>query len=813
MNPERLRRVEELYFRMLELSAVERERALGSVCADDAGLAREVRVLLAHDTRVGGFLESPALGAGFAVSGATTPDELVGTVAGRYRLDARLASGGMGTVYRATRDGEFTQHVAIKVVKRGMDTDEILRRFRAERQTLAALSHPNIAGVIDGGALPDGRPYLVMEFVDGVPIDQYCDQHSLKIEERLAIFRVVCDAVGYAHQRLVVHRDLKPANILVTPAGIPKLLDFGIAKVLSNADVPHTTMTTVQERRLTPEYASPEQITGRPVTTAADVHSLGVILYELLSGTRPYHFETRTTSEIERVITESEPPLPSTAVARAPASPTNPADASRATVSPPPGLLRSTAPDHLRRSLRGDLDTIVMTAMRKDPQRRYPTVEQLAADIDRYLRDLPISARKDTLSYRVAKFVRRNTAATLVASVAVLALAAVVTTVFWQARIAARERDAAFDARDQAEAINAFLQEMLRSADPSRHAGDVSVRELLDETAGRISNELADRPLTQASIRNTLGATYLSLGLYDEAESHLRAAYQQRVSLLGEGHHDVAESKHDLAALLYAKGKYPEAETLLREAMEVFRTIRGDHNADTARVASSLGAVLRAQNRLDEAERFHRESLAARMKMGNPESPEVAESLNNLGGVLRQQGKLSEAEDAVRRSLEIRRHVLGEEHPLTAQGYANLAVMTYALGKADEAERMFRRAIEIEEKVLAPDHPELATTLHSLSFVLVNRKDYAGAIPLIERAVVAREQTLGASDPRSIQVRLFLASTLRLAGRFGESERVLGMAVEHARVDAVPQELRAKLDEELELLRRARTGSPLEGSK
>lgn len=804
MNAERLRRVEELYFRTLELPEAERSRVIDAACAGDEELAREVRMLLAHETRVGGFLEAPALGEGFAVSGVSTPDALVGTTVGRYLIESRIASGGMGTVYRATRDGEFTQCVAIKVVKRGMDTDEILLRFRAERQTLATLNHPNIAGIIDGGALQDGRPYLVMEFVDGVAIDEYCGRHALGIAERLALFRVVCEAVGYAHQRLVVHRDLKPANILVTAGGVPKLLDFGIAKMLSGAGSSDATMTTVQERRLTPEYAAPEQITGRPVTTAADIYALGVILYELLCGKRPYQFGARTTSEIERVITSSEPLLPSTAVARGTERIDETPGPSSASAGSLPDSSRSTSVERLRRSLRGDLDTIVMTAMRKDPQRRYPTVEQLSADIDRYLRKLPISARKDTVGYRLSKFVRRNTAATIAGSIALCGLTAGVTTVFWQASATARERDAAFDARDQAEAISAFLQNMLRSADPTRHAGDVSVREVLDETGDRISSELGDRPLTQASIRNTLGATYLSLGLYDQAEVHLRAAYEQRLSLLGDGHHDVAESKHDLAALLYAQGKYPEAEHLLREAYAIFRTIRGDHNADTARVASSLGAVLRAQNRLDEAEQFHRESLAARSKIGDGQTAEVAESLNNLGGVLRQQGKLVEAEEAVRRSLEIRERVLGAEHPLTAQGYANLAVMTYSLGRIDDAERMFRRAIEVEEKVLGPDHPELATTLQSLSFVLVIRGDYDGAIPVIERCVRARERSLGPTDPRTLDVRLTLASALRGAGRLDEAGKALDEVWRSVEEASVAPEFRAKVQRELEQLRGAR---------
>ncbi len=358
-TPDLLRRAEEVLFRVLALPEASRAAAVGEACRGDPALAAEVRSLLAHAGRVGGFLEAPALGADFALLPATAggeadaPDAMIGQTVGRYRIQRRIASGGMGTVYLAQRaDDQFTQRVAIKIVKRGMDSEEILRRFRAERQTLAALSHPNIARLLDGGAMGTGQPYLVMEYVEGEPIDEYCDRHRLSIADRLRLFLTVCDAVRFAHQNLVVHRDLKPGNILVNADAAPKLLDFGISKVIAPSESPRE--TAPEERRLTPEYASPEQVAGRLVTTTSDVYSLGVILYELLTGHSPYRFPTRTPAEIERVVVDEPTPAPSEIVARVEQPATG-------TALTPEGVsqARAATPDQLRRRLRGDLDTML----------------------------------------------------------------------------------------------------------------------------------------------------------------------------------------------------------------------------------------------------------------------------------------------------------------------------------------------------------------------------------------------------------------------------------------------------------------------
>jgi len=719
------------------------------------------------------------MGSGFGLIRGSSPDHvdaLIGTTLGRFFIERRIASGGMGTVYLATRaDGEFKQDVAIKVVKRGMDSEEILRRFRFERRTLAALDHPNIARLIDGGATPDGQPYLVMEYVDGAPIDQYCDTHKLGTEARLALFRTVCEAVRYAHQNLVVHRDLKPSNILVTADGTSKLLDFGISKVI--AGVRSAEMTTAEERRLTPEYASPEQIAGLPVTTATDVYSLGIILYELLTGRRPYLFRTRTTAEFERVICHENPPAPSTAVVR-PQQATTVDGESRPPVTPQAvGETRNASPERLRRRLKGDLDTIVLMAMRKAPERRYASVEQFSEDIHRYLTNRPVIARKETPAYLAVKFVRRNAWATASAAAVALLLIAGVAAVAWQAQVAKRERDAAYVARDQSEAIADFLQTMLASADPNNDGPDAKIRAVLDAAAISAEADLAGRPLVQAAVRSAIGRTYLGLGLYEIAESHLREAYRTRLSLLGPDHHDVAESKLDMSHLYYAQGRYDQAEVMLRESLETHRTQRGENNIDTARVWNDLGAVLRLAKKFEEAEAAHRRALEIRQSLAPKGSIEVAESLNNLSGVQRAKGDLEQAEASMLQALEMRRALLRPDHPLVAQAAANLGVMKASRGDLAGAEPLMREALTMSLRVLGPEHPNCARSMNSLATVLRLKGEFEEALPFIREALRIQRAHLPKTDPAAPVTQANLARCLVELTRHEEAEALLSEAV------------------------------------
>ncbi len=737
MTPEQLSRAEELFFRVRDLA--DRDRAAALDAEADAMVRAEVRALLgpvpAH------FLGTPVFGADVlsALAGGE-PDPMVGVSIGPYRIERLIGAGGMGAVYLGTRaDGAFEQRVAIKVVKRGMDTEEILRRFRAERRTLANLNHPNIAVLHDGGSLPDGRPYLVMEFVDGTPVNRYCREKLLGTPDRLRLFMAICRAVQFAHQNLVVHRDLKPGNILVTSSGTPKLLDFGISKVLSSGP-DSATVTGLEERRLTPEYASPEQIDGRPVTTASDVYSLGVVLYEMLSGRTPYQFKTRTRAEIQRVVAAAPPPPPSTIA----------------------GDMADGTPrdERLRRELRGDLDTIVLMAMRKEPERRYASAEQLASDIDRYLKGLPVIARRDTVGYRTAKFLRRNALASVLAALVIVGTGVGLGGIVWQASAVRRQRDEAFTARDQSEATTEFLRDMLESANPFKAGPDVRVRDILDQAASRLESELADRPLVQASLRSTIGTAYLGLGEFEKAEKEIRASYEARMRIAGPGHHDAAEARVDLATLLYTKQEFQEAERLLREALSVFRSIRGDHNLDIARVQNNLGAVLRASGKTEEAIAALEDAIRIRREKSGPKSLDLAESLNNYGNALRFQNRLGEAETAVNESLAIRTEVLGPESPLVAQSTANLAVLIFAQGDIARAEPLFIKGLELELKGLGAKHPDRSYTLNAYAGLLRAKKNAAGAVERYREALRLRESSYAPADPRLIATRLGLIDAL-----------------------------------------------------
>lgn len=778
MTSDQLARVERAFFQVEQAPRARRDEALRAACGDDADLRREVESLLAHEEPAAGFLEDPALGAGFALS-HDAPDDLIGRQVGLYRIERRVASGGMGTVYQAVRaDGQFDQRVAVKIVKRGMDSEEIVRRFNLERRTLAGLNHPHIARLLDGATIPDGRPYLVMEFVDGAPIDRYCDARRFSTEQRLRLFLTVCDAVRYAHQNLVVHRDLKPGNILVHADGVPKLVDFGIAKVLAGAGSDEITLP--HERRLTPEYASPEQVVGRSLTTASDIYSLGVILYELLSGHRPYRFGTRTAAEIERVICHQAPPAPSQVVTQIETHVLTgglPAE----TVTPEfVGQARNESPERLRRRLRGDLDTIALKAMHKDPSRRYASVDQLATDIERYLSGLPVMAQPDRLGYRLRKFVGRHAmgVSTVVGIAALLAIG--VGLLGWQSRIARRQRDAAYLARDQAEATVDFFQRMLASADPANAGPDASVRSVLDAAAAEIENDLRNQPLLQAAIRSSIGRAYLALGMLEEAHGHIEPAYAVRVSMLPVGHHDLAESQFDVAKLLYARGEFPRAEALLRESLETHRRLRGEENVDTARVWNDLGAVLRAQGKLNEAETALRIAIRIREKSAGAASLDMAESLNNLAGVLRARGDLDGAADYMDRSLAMRQQLLREDHPLLIQSKANMAVMVASRGNPKRAESLFREVVELDRKVYGEDHPAYATDLSGLSQVLMLQARYAEAEPLLTEALRIRRLRLDEGDRRLLMSQALLGRCMLALGRIDEAESLLADALSRA---------------------------------
>ncbi|MDQ3198057.1 MAG: serine/threonine-protein kinase [Verrucomicrobiota bacterium] len=628
MPPDQAERVLEVVTAALELDPKERAAFLDQACAGDAELRAEAESLLGQEKHVRHFIEEPPTAVAAKALEATADEAFVSRQLGAYKTICEIGRGGLGTVYLAARaDDAYEKEVALKLLRRGLDTDDILRRFRKERQILARLEHPNIARLIDGGTSEDGLPYFVMEYVPGEPFTTYAERSGLTTKERLQLFRTVCAAVAYAHQHLIIHRDLKPSNILVTAEGEVKLLDFGIAKVLG-ADDEAAFQTMTQLRVMTPEYASPEQVRGGNITTASDVYSLGVVLYELLTGAKPYRLTGHNPKELESAITEQEPERPSAAVASN------------------------------QQSLRGDLDNIVLMALRKEPARRYASVAQFSDDLHRHLEGLPVLARKGTVRYRAVKFIQRHRLGVAAALFIFLSLLAGIIATERQARAARRESA-------KAEAISTFLQKILNSSSPSfnTRAGETTVKDVLDEASRRLATiALSTQPEVRAELQRIIGTSYLDIGEYDRAEQNLTAALAVQVRLFGEDSLECLKTSSMLAALWAGvQGKYVKAEQFYKQKLPLLRAEQKRGRISASELATALnGAALlrRAQGHSREAELLLREELQLAPQLP-PDFVGVADSV--LALTLTDQGKFDPAIRMMRTKVALlRRQPSGE---------------------------------------------------------------------------------------------------------------------------------------------------------
>lgn len=723
-------RVKELFSDALETPTTERLAFVRAQCTGDEAVYENVVSLLAAHGEADTFIEQPALA---SVTDLVAADPtLIGERIGAYRIESEIGRGGMGVVYQASRaDKEFSQRVAIKLIKRGLDTDDIIRRFRAERQILAALNHPNIARLIDGGATESGLPYLVMDFVEGRPLTVYCHEQRLPIGKRLQLFQQICSAVHYAHQNLIIHRDLKPSNVLVTADNIPKLLDFGIAKLIAFDKVGDTAEpATANARAMTPEYASPEQMLGLPVTTAADIYSLGVVLYELLTGHRPFNFNNYRPDEIIHLINETAPTRPSAALERE----TREGDSIAASVPFPPSALR------------GDLDNIILMALRKEPERRYGSVEQFAGDIRNYLGGLPVIARQDTFGYRASKFIKRNKAAVAAGLGIGASLIAGIAATSRQARIARGQRDKARLEADKAETLNQFLEKTLSAADPRIKGKDVKVVEILSLAAESIDTDFREQPESLANIHTTIGLTYLSLGLNGAAEPHLRDALALRSQLFPRQHPDVALSLYNLGQVLQAKGNQKEAEPLYREALASIRPLGGKWELQLASVLDGLGYLLFLNGEHEAALRAHTEELEIRVAKYGEVHPEVARTKGKLANVLALMGRKDEAEHFHRQALAIMRRFHREEHPDVAQAIIDLVGAIHTT-KFAEAADLCHEALAMRRRLLGNDHPDVAWALYNMAFTLIAASRHLDAIPFIIETLALHGRSLSDEHP------------------------------------------------------------------
>jgi serine/threonine-protein kinase len=809
MNADRWEKIEMLCYEAERLEQPERDTYLNNTCGKDTELLADVKSLLDQSDRP--WLQQPLVQVKSSLV-FSREDALGDQTIGPYRIIRTIASGGMGRVYLAVRDDDqFERFVALKVIRKGLLSDEILNRFYEERQILASLNHPNIARLFDGGSTEDGTPWFAMEYIEGQPITDYCRLHNLSLDEKIELFLTVCSAVQYAHQNLVIHRDLKPANILVTPNGTPKLLDFGIAKLVDLEQ--KAGETQYQHRVMTPEYASPEQVRNESISTINDVYALGVLLYELLTDQLPYKFEKRTHAAIERTICNTIPKLPS-----------------------------AVSGD---KTLKGDLDSVIMKTLRKDPSERYSSVEQFANDLERYEKALPILAQKHSLRYRAGKFLSRHKLGATVTSAVTLLILTFTIITFIQSKTIEERAIEAERQRDRAEQVSRFLTELFASADPSEAQNkSLTAVKLLHRGADRVETELSDQPRQQSDLYLVISDVYESLGLFDEgldlaekayalqkelfdgnhpeiarslnamgwlyrqkgeyekADSLITAGLSMRRQLYGSDHLDVARSLNDLAvlkqsrgdyaatdtllqqaisirksvngeqhesvavalsnyaALKYIRGDLPAAETQMRAALKIFESTVDPNDMRTANVMTNLGAILTARKRVDEAVPHYREALQIRLQLLGEEHPDVASSYAHLGNLLRAQQKYKEAEPMLLKALELRTKLLGEEHVKVGDSRRVLGYLYEKVGDDTKAEQYYSGAVATFRQIFPDGHARTAQVLQMLGEFYLRTQSPAKAEQPLREALEMRKKIFGTRDIRTAESQLSLGLCL-----------------------------------------------------
>ena len=743
----------------------------------------------------------------------SAPTEAHPTQIGPYKILEVLGEGGMGVVYLAEQSKPIHRRVALKIIKLGMDTKQVIARFETEREALALMNHPNVAKVFDAGASETGRPYFAMEYVAGIPITDYCDKHRLNTEERLRLFMDVCHAVQHAHQKGIIHRDIKPSNVLVAVQDdkpVPKVIDFGVAKATQHRLTERTLFTEQGQLIGTPGYMSPEQaeMTALDIDTRTDIYSLGVLLYELLVGALP--FDTKTLlcagfAEVQRIIREVDPPKPSTKLSSLQSEPgaqapgaisepgalaTGPSKARAKTTSRLDDIARRhrTEPNTLLRQLRGDLDWITMRALEKDRTRRYATASALADDIIRHLNNEPVQAGPPNRLYRLRKFVRRNRVPVIAGCGIVAALlAGLVSTLRQYARTeAARQeavqgqeyasamRRAAESRRTEAEAMNRFFDDSFRAIDPSVARGhELTAKELLDQAAAKLTGAFPGQPLSEAGLHSTIGKTYRALGADAAAESHLRKALTLRKQHLGDGHLLVGETLHDLGALMDDQSRYDAAEDFFNDALAVYRKNWGETHLQVLEMRNALGILNLRSGEYDKAEAVFRQVLEELRKLRSPTDSMIADTLSCLAAVLREKGEYEQTESYEREALEMRRNRFGAEHPFVAESLNNLGLVLLYKGDYAAAEEFLREALVMRRKLHGDMHPAVAGVLRNLGETLSQCGRHVEGEQLVRQALSIQKAVAGSDH---VDVGFFLSTlgaVLLAKGEPAEAEPML----------------------------------------
>jgi eukaryotic-like serine/threonine-protein kinase len=770
MNDEQSRDLE-VFAGAVKLPAEEQAAYLAQECGDDHSLRARVEALLRADSEAGNFMEQPPgdlPAANSNVIGDKTGDHI-----GRYKLLQQIGEGGCGVVFMAEQEEPVHRRVALKIIKPGMDTKSVIARFEAERQALALMDHPSIAKVFDAGATESGRPYFVMELVRGVKITQYCDENSLTTGDRLKLFVQVCQAVQHAHQRGIIHRDIKPSNILVTTTeqgtALPVVIDFGVAKATGNQRLTDKTVFTAFEMLVgTPAYMSPEQaaFSSVDVDTRTDIYSLGVLLYELLTSSTP--FETGELlkaglDEILRVIREEEPLRPSTRLSKMPGS-------DLTTVAE----RRQSQPPRLIHIVCGDLDWIAMKALEKDRTRRYETANGLALDIQRFLKNEPVSARPPSKFYRFQKAVQRNKL--LFGGVVIIALLLIVSLIVVSTSLAEerRSRRDAEAASVKSQQVTKFLETLLQGVAPAVARGQDTkmLRGILDQTSENIGKEMTNQPAVEAELRNLIGTLYRRIGNYGRAEEMHSAALAIRRKVFGSNNPKVAESLNELGLDLQAQNKPFEAEKATEEALVIRRGLFGAENRDTATSLNDLGAVYRDEKRLSEAEALAREALEIRQRLFGEENLDVADSLRNLSITLDEESKWVEGEATARKVLVIRRKLIGPDHPWIASAIADIAWAASNQGKLGEAEALQREALAMRRKLLPEEHPDVVYAMRSLGGILEGEFKWSEAGTVFREALVLSRRRVGNHDPQALADLENLVRVLMHENKISEAQQM-----------------------------------------
>jgi eukaryotic-like serine/threonine-protein kinase len=769
---------EEIFAAVIQKCSVEARVAyLDEVCSDDSELRARIEGLLDAYDHPDSFLEPSiregicdAIPNGLDISLHRQIIETCGSIIGPYKLVEQIGEGGFGVVFMAEQERPVRRKVALKVIKPGMDTRQVIARFEAERQALAMMDHPNIAKVLDAGATEGGRPYFVMELVHGIPITEYCDQCNLTTRERLELFVTVCHAVQHAHQKGVIHRDIKPTNVLVSmqdgrPA--PKIIDFGVAKALNQRLTEHTVATGYSQMIGTPLYMSPEQAELSPLgaDTRSDIYSLGVLLYELITGSTPFdkdRLQAASYDELRRIIREEDPPLPSARLSTlAAAQVTTVADHHRTNVR------------RLLQSVRGDLDWIALKCLEKDRTRRYATANGLAQDVNHYLNDESVQACPPTARYRFRKFARRNKVALVTAAIVSVSLLSGTIVSIWQATLARRAESLAETRLQQASAISDTLQQMLQSADPYEGKGaEYTVRQMLDDFSAGLGDRLRDQPATEATIRAMIGETYRQLDLIDKAEPHLKAALELRRAAFGGDHELVAHSLIDYAWLCRARGDSIAAEKLAREALAIQQKLDAPDKTLMLANLQLLQVTLSAQRRYDEAEKIGEQALAI-TRAQSETLPGEASIRRTLADIAAIKGDYGKAETLAREALALHRKLHGDNHLATAAGWEALGYVCYRQNKLDDAENCFRTA----QAIFVKSHGYCPINVLSLLAAIFEAKGDQASIAELRPPADNEEEKSGPAGRHKAASRGALRAAL---GDWEKAKDYLAMAVDLA---------------------------------